>query len=287
MESRLGWGHFIAWLGLLGLAIFLRMDNLSERPVHADEATGARILALQLEGQDYRYNPRHFHGPTLSQFAYPLVRLRGEHDWSSLSIATLRSSTVIGGVLLVLTPLLWLRTLGPWPALAAAAWLTTSPLLVYYSRVYIHETWLALFGMLACAGLYHLTLRPTSGRALATGAALGLMFATKITVSISLLSWFIAGAGLFFFLKRSGRTGAARLAHRSRSDYFKALCYLIIGGFLCSLLLYSNYFQNPAGLLEALQSFLIYEPTIGHEKAPITRPNYFGQNRWQVSGGLK
>jgi uncharacterized protein (TIGR03663 family) len=283
MESRLRCVYWLAWLGLLGLAVFMRMDNLAERPVHADEATGARILAQQLEGQGYGYNPRHFHGPALSQLAYPLARLRGEDDWSSLSIATLRSSTVIGGVLLVLTPLLWLRTIGPLAALAGAAFLATSPLLVYYSRTYIHETWLAFFGMLACAGLYHLTLRPSAGKALATGAAIGLIFATKITVAISLLSWFIAAGFLFFLLKRSGAMEAGRQPYPSRSDYPKAIGYLIIGGFLCALLLYSNYLRNPAGLLEALRSFFIYEPMTGHDK-PVFY--YASQLLWpkQASG---
>ena len=260
------WSIACACLGVLSLAIFLRIHDLDDRPVHADEATGARILAEQLEGQNYAYNPRHFHGPTLSLFTYPLARLRGEHDWPSLSIQTLRGSTVIGGVLLVLTPLLWLRTIGPWATLLAAAWLATSPLLVYYSRVYIHEIWLTLFGMLACAGLYHLTLRPTAVKAFATGVVLGFMFATKITVAISLLSWFIAIAGMFVLLKRSGKSDREATARISPNVYFKPLIYLILGAFLSSFFLYSNYLQNPWGFLDALRSFFIYEPTVGHEK---------------------
>lgn len=260
------WLFTFAWLGVLSLAIFLRIHDLADRPIHADEATGARILAQQLEDQEYSYNPRHFHGPTLSQIAYPLARLRGENDWASLSVTTLRISTAIGGVLLVLTPLLWLRSIGTWATLLAGAWLATSPLLVYYSRVYIHETWLTLFGMLACAGLYRLTLRPNTGTALTTGIVLGLMFATKITVAISLLSWLIAIAGLFVLLRHSGSTiqGFASLA--SRAVYLKALVYLVLGGVICSFVLYSNYLRSPMGFLDALRSFFIYQPTLGHEK---------------------
>lgn len=260
------WCFGLVWLGVLSLAIFLRVNHLADRPVHADEATGARILAEQLEGQDYAYNPRHFHGPTLSLVAYPLARLRGEHDWSSLSITTLRSGTVIAGVLLVLTPLLWWRTLGAGATLAAAAWLATSPLLVYYSRVYIHETWLAVLGMLACAGLFHLSHRPAAGRALATGVALGLMFATKITVAISLLSWSLGLAGLFVLLKQSNSIGQKQAPLAPQAVYLKALLYLLLGSGLSSFLLYSNWLQNPWGFFDALRSFFIYEPTVGHEK---------------------
>jgi uncharacterized protein (TIGR03663 family) len=266
MEGELKWLYVWLWFCVLALAVFLRADDLADRPVHADEATGARILAQQLEGLDYAYNPRHFHGPTLSQLAYPLAQFRGEKDWSSLTIGTLRSSTVLAGVLLVLTPLLWFRSIGPWAALAGAAWLATSPLLVYYSRVYIHESWLALFGMLACAGLYHLTLRPTWGKALATGAVIGLMFATKITVAISLLSWGIAVAGLVLLLRRSDSAKNGVPARPPGSEYLKALVFLALGGFLSSFLFYSNYLTNPLGWIDALRSFFVYEPTRGHEK---------------------
>jgi uncharacterized protein (TIGR03663 family) len=260
------WLIGFAWVALVLLALGLRTAHLTERPVQADEATGARILAQQLEGEAYDYNPRHFHGPTLSQFALPVARLSGENNWKSLSIGTLRSSTVIGGVLLVLTPLLWLRTIGPWSALAAGAWLATSPLLVYYSRVYIHETWLALFGMLACAGLFQLALKPTNGKALATGIALGFMLATKITVAISLLSWALAILGLFLLFYRAEGERPAFTSPASGSAYAKALLYLALGTFASALLLYSNHLNNPLGLLEALRSFFVYEPTPGHEK---------------------
>lgn len=266
MEGRLKWLYVCLWIGVLALAAFLRTDDLAERPVHADEATGARILAQQLEGQGYAYNPHHFHGPILSQVAYPLARFRGENDWSSLTIGTLRSSTVVAGFLLVLTPLLWCRTIGPWATLAGAAWLATSPLLVYYSRVYIHESWLALFGMLACAGLFHLTRRPTAGKALATGAVIGLMFATKITVAISLLSWGITIAALILLLRRSDLLQKGLPARPLWSEYLKTLALLAFGGFLGSFVFYSNYLTNPIGWIDALQSFFVYEPTQGHEK---------------------
>lgn len=260
------WIIAITWTGILVLALFLRMDDLGERPVHADEATGARILAQQLEGAAYAYNPKHFHGPVLSQVAYLLARLRSEHDWSGISITTLRASTVLGGFLLVLTPLLWRGFIGPLGALIAAACLATSPLLVYYSRTYIHETWLALFGMLACAGLFHLALRPTPAKALATGVAIGLMFATKITVAISLFSWALALFGLFLVFRRTDSTRSVSPFRAAPSVYLKCLGYLAIGAFCTAFFLYSNYLQNPAGILDALQSFFIYEPTVGHEK---------------------
>lgn len=279
----------LAWVGLLLIALFLRAHDLAGRPVHADEATGARILAQQLEGHAYPYNPRHFHGPTLSLLAYPLAVLRGERDWASLTITTLRGSTVIGGMLLVLTPLLWWRTLGHRAALAAGAFLATSPLLVYYSRVSIHETWLTLFGMLSCAGIYHLLRRPSRGMAVATGFALGCMFATKITVAISMLSWTIAAAGLFLFWKRSiGRNEPAFL--KDWPSYGSALIYLSLAALLSSFLIYSHGLQQPGVFAEALKSFFVYEPTAGHAKPAhdyawrLLWPKSFGGIWWTEIG---
>jgi uncharacterized protein (TIGR03663 family) len=260
-----------AWLIVLAAAALLRFNGLADRPVHADEATGARILAFQLEGETYSFNPRHFHGPTLSAIAYPLTRLRGENDWASLEILTLRGSVAVGGVLLVLTPLLWRSLIGSWAALAAGALMASSPLLVFYSRVYIHETWLSLFGMLACAGIYHLILKPTPARSFVTGGAIGLMFATKITVAISLLSWGLAAGCLLALGWRFNR----RSHLKSLSHYGKALAFTALGALTVSALFYTNFLQAPNGLLDPLRSFFIYEPVAGHEKP-------FSTYAWQL-----
>ena len=88
--------------------------------------------------------------------------------------------TAIAGTLLVLVPLLWRRRFGDGPMLLAAALLATSPLLVYYSRMFIHESLLVLFGMLA---LVSLTRAPRYG---IPGLFVGLMFATKESFAISM-----------------------------------------------------------------------------------------------------
>ena len=77
--------------------------------------------------------------------------------------------------------------------LLAAAFLATSPLLVYYSRMFIHESLLVLFGMLA---LVSLTCKPRWGIA---GILIGLMFATKESFAISIIAW--SGAGVLIALE--------------------------------------------------------------------------------------
>lgn len=255
---------YIAWLVVLVVAVYLRTDDLSERPMHADEATGARILAQQLEGEAYNFNPKHFHGPMLTQLTRPIARLRGEREWAQLSVQTLRSSTVLAGVLLVFTPLLWLRLIGKWGALGAATLLATSPLLVYYSRMYIHESWLLLFGMLACASVYQVTRKPTALRAVATGLSIGLMFATKETFAISLLSWSPAVLLLVILQKNSAK---AATSTPSWASYLRAVCIVALVALASAGLFYSNYLRNPAQFVAAFRTYFEYETTAGHDKA--------------------
>jgi len=227
---------YLAWIAVVALAVFLRTNDLSDRPVHADEATGARILAQQLEGAGYTFSPKHFHGPLLTQLSRPIAHIRGEQNWAQLSIETLRSSTVIAGVLLIFTPLLWRRLIGNWGAWLAAALMATSPLLVYYSRMYIHESWLALFGMLACASIYQLTRAPTVLRAIAAGLSIGLMFATKETFAISILSWIPAVVLYLILQKRTAHTHPPQF-----SAYLGAAGIVFVTSICGAGLFYSDY----------------------------------------------
>ena len=254
---------YAAWIGIALLALTLRFHDLGERPIHADEATGARILSKQMEGGGYTFNPQHFHGPLLNCSTAPLARLRGEHTWSQLSIVTLRLSPVLAGLLLVFTPLLWRRELGTWGTCAAAALLATSPLLVYYNRMYIHESWLALFGMIACAAVYRFATKPSSRNGIVAGLSIGLMFATKETFAISILSWLCASALYLLYKRYSGsQTATAPVL----AIYFKPAALLISCAALTAIYFYSDGLRHAAGILDALRTFFVYETTGGHEK---------------------
>jgi uncharacterized protein (TIGR03663 family) len=255
---------YIAWLVIMVLAIYLRTNDLSQRPIHADEATGARILSNQLEGIRYAFNPKHFHGPMLTQVTLPIARLREENEWKQLSVLTLRSSSVIAGILLILTPLLWLRLIGKWGAWGAAALLATSPILVYYSRMYIHESWLVFFGMLACTSVYKLTQKTTVLLAVATGLNIGLMFTTKETFAISILSWTPAVALLLILQKNHPKL---RNRQPSYPTYLCAFSIAALVAVACAGVFYSNYLRNPDQFIDAFRTFFEYETTAGHDKA--------------------
>ena len=252
----------VTWIGIVILSLTLRLQNLEERPIHADEATGARILAGQLAGKDYQFDPQHFHGPLLSLSSQPIARSRSETSWSELSTTTLRLSTVIAGLLVVFTPLLWRRSIGPWGALAAAALLASSPLMVYYNRMYIHESLLTLFAMLACAAVLRLTEQPGKRIAIASGLCIGLMFATKETFAISILAW-LPAVGLCYWRQQANE--ARHLCPNLRIYLLPSVCLAITAAFTAAYF-YSDGFRSMQGIIDAVRTYFVYETTAGHEK---------------------
>lgn len=255
---------YVAWIGIVCLSFALRLYDLDERPIHADEATGARILSNQLEGDAYAFNPRHFHGPLLRLTSVPLARARGESGWADLSTSTLRLGPVVAGCLLVLTPLLWVRQFGQAGALAAAALLASSPLLVYYNRMYIHESWLTLFAMLGCAAVFRLTEGPTKRMGLIAGLCIGLMFATKETFVITILSW-LPAVGLCYLIQNTGGGAHSRVSRLRQ--YLMPAILLALAATVTAAYFYSDGFRSPQGLVDAVRTYFIYETTDGHEKS--------------------
>jgi len=255
----------LAWLLIIILAGALRLNDLGERPVHADEATGARILAERLEGGDYQFDPKHFHGPLLGLLTEPLARLRGESTWPELSIETLRLSPIIAGMLMVLTPLLWRRQFGDFGACLSGALLASSPLMVYYNRMFIHESWLVLFGMLGLAFAFRLFTQPNYKNALLCGISVGCMFATKETFIITVSAWALALAACYALthFRRIDRPGAE--AHSIQS-YPKPACLALLSAVLVAAFFYSNGFRFPERILDAYRTYLVYETTLGHDK---------------------
>ena len=252
----------LTWIGIVILSLTLRLQNLEKRPIHADEATGARILARQLAGEDYQFDPQHFHGPLLSLSSLPIARSRSETSWSELSTTTLRLGAVIAGLLVVFTPLLWRRSIGPWGALAAAALLASSPLMVYYNRMYIHESLLTLFAMLACAAVFRLSQQPSKRIGIASGLCIGLMFATKETFAISILAW-LPAAGLCYW--RQPTNDARHLCPNLRL-YLLPSVFLVITAAFTAAYFYSDGFRSMQGSIDAVRTYFVYETTAGHEK---------------------
>lgn len=261
----------LVWLVMIAGGYFLRFDDLAKRPFHADEATGARITATRLESGSYRFDPLHYHGPLLSSLAIPLCGVMGEQRWQEMSKSTLRLLPAMAGCLVLLVPLLGVKRYGVFPMLLATALLASSPLLVYYSRMFIHEMLLVLFGLLA---LFSFSRCPRFG---VPGLFIGLMFVTKESVAISMLAWMGAACGIAWEFRQ-----AAILTWLRESK--TSIILSLVSALAVALFFYTDGFRHPQGAVNAVKTFFVYETVMGHEK-PFAW--YLQRFAWPVkSGGI-
>ena len=266
----------------LGLGLFLRWDQIHQSPMHADEATGARILSLRSEGDHYIFNPTHFHGPLLSAVSLPLLKWRGEPNWKSMRASTLRWIPFLAGGLMLALGIFWHKTLGWTAVLAGMLFMASSPILVVYSRIYIHENLLALVSMATLTVAF--TGRLNHWRILTLGLGVGLMFATKETFVISLFVWSLAILGAY------GIKSPLNFLY----DDAKLKLWSLFGAGICMVLVsawfYSDGFRQPQSYLNAFKTFFVYKTGDGHDKPfyyylnMLAWPKYSGGRWWHETG---
>ena len=248
-----------AWGLVVVLAAWLRFEDLGARPFHADEATGARITAARMSGEGGRFDPKHYHGPVLGDAAVVACWLGGENGWRAMTKVGLRRVTAVVGVCVVLLPFFWRRRVGDVAAVMAGGLLAVSPLLVYYSRMFIHEMLLVLAGgaVLACfAG----GGRP---RWVWAGVCFGLMYAVKETFVISVLAWGVALVATLLCQREwreRERWGALV------SEYGKPFLVMVAVAAVVAMVFYTRMFRYPEGGWDAVKTFFVYETVDGHDK---------------------
>jgi len=101
---------------LFAAAAGLRLQRLSLRPMHTDEAVHAVKFGEYLESGQYRYDPEEYHGPTLYVFSLIPARILGITKYESLTEGVLRIVPVFFGLGLLLLLLPLRRGIG-WTAL--------------------------------------------------------------------------------------------------------------------------------------------------------------------------
>jgi uncharacterized protein (TIGR03663 family) len=208
---KLGMALTIAAVALA--AALLRFPDLGGRPMHADEAVHADKFGKLLATGSYEYDPGGYHGTVLAYLTLAPAVLRGQMRYETLNETTLRLTPALLGLLLALTPLLFAGRLDRTSLLLSAALIACSPAFVYYSRCYVPETPLVLLNALALAAGWRYAQTGRLGWALAAGAALGAMYATKETAVISFLALGVAcGARLWTAHRRALLAGAAAAA---------------------------------------------------------------------------
>ena len=139
-----GWAGAIVAIALAA-GLLLRFGRLDARPMHHDEANQAVKFGALLETGEYRYDASDHHGPTLYYLTLPAAWLRGQHTLASLDERTLRGVTAAFGVATILLLPLMTAGIGRTAVASSALLLALSPVMVFYSRMFIQESLFACF----------------------------------------------------------------------------------------------------------------------------------------------
>lgn len=138
--------ELVAYAFVFAVAIGLRFFDLGTRALHHDESIHAQWSWGLLQGS-YRHSPV-FHGPLYYHAEALVFFVFGANDYTS------RVSAAIFGMAIVAAPLLLRKRLGQAGTLAAVAFIALSPTLVYYSRFFREDIYMALFTMLMVVAMW-------------------------------------------------------------------------------------------------------------------------------------
>ena len=234
-------------------ALVLRLPRLSQRPMHGDEAVHADKFKKLLEQGVYTYDPNEYHGPTLNYLSLVPAKLSGARDITEVNEFTLRIVPVFCGVVLVILLLLMKDGLGHKAVVYAAILTAISPAMVFYSRYYIQEMLLVCFTFGAIVSGYRYVRSKNIAWAIAAGACIGLMHATKETCIITFASLLLALA--FVLLPgRKKETVVEIIKGINKKHLFAGFITAVI----VSVLFFSSFFTNPKGILDSILTYTMY-----------------------------
>ncbi|MBU0618243.1 MAG: TIGR03663 family protein [Planctomycetes bacterium] len=242
-------------------ALASRLPKLGYRPMHCDEAVHAVKCNDLWQTGRYHYDLHEYHGPTLYYCTLPVIWLSGAEDFGETTEATYRIVPVVFGVGLIVLLLLIADGLGRWAAVCAGVLTAVSPAMSFYGRYYIQEILLVFFTFAAIVAGWRYVRSRHAGWAVLTGAAIGLMHATKETCIIPLGALLAALAiNTVWHWRPRGLRVALRGYWRGKVFAGAALVALAL-----SALLYSGFFTSASGPLDSLRTFATYfERAGGH-----------------------
>ncbi|MCM8526249.1 MAG: TIGR03663 family protein [Lentisphaeraceae bacterium] len=237
---------YILFALILLTGLWLRLRNIDQRPMHGDEANQAYRFQMLFEDNNFKYEPKDFHGPTLYYLTLPSAWFSGLSDFKESSKAHFRAVPVIFSLLTALGTLLFIDVLGRRGVLVMSLLIMLSPAMVYYSSYYIQETLLVCFTLFFIGGLWRYWRKPSMLWALVAGVSLGLMHATKETFVLTMGALALSLAFICYkqrkvdFSKFKNRNGIAAL--------FAALTV--------SVMFYSSFLSNPKGPVDSVTAFI-------------------------------
>ena len=168
-------------VAVLVLAAGFRLPGLAARPMHADEANQAAKAGELWETGHYQYDMADHHGPSLYWLTVPFLQLSRAANYAHSSEAAYRIVPVLFGIALIGLLLLVVDGLGRGGAVIAGLLTAISPAMVFFSRDYIQEMLLVFFTFAAIGTAWRYFRTRSVWWAIACGASLGFMHATKET----------------------------------------------------------------------------------------------------------
>lgn len=235
-------------------ALGLRLLELDRRPMHGDEANQAHRTGVLFERGHYRYDPEEHHGPSLYYFTLPSLWVSGASSYADTTERSYRIVPVLFGAALILLMLLAADGLSPGATVVAAALTAISPAMVFYSRYYIQETLLVFFSFAAIAAGWRYTQSKRLGWALAAGASLGLMHATKETC---LLAYAAMGLALLLVVGWTVFGGKKPVSLRTCMNWRHLIVGAIAAGVISGLF-FSSFLTNLIGPLDSIRAYFTY-----------------------------
>ncbi|MCP4847077.1 MAG: TIGR03663 family protein [Verrucomicrobiaceae bacterium] len=247
------------------LGTSLRVEELSLRPMHTDEAVQAYRMGELLAGEGFEYNPSDGHGPGLLLFSLPVALAKGATSYLQLDEATLRLTPAIFGIALIAAALLFRSLIGNTGVAVAALLTAISPMHVFFSRYYIMELPMVLLLAAFLFFIWKYFRNQQLRWMIFAGAMAALMHATKETFVISIFA-LVAAALIAWLIEEATRRKAARLA------VIPLIRHITIGlilSLIISAALYSLFFTNIEAIPKSYSTYLHYLDRAegsGHEK---------------------
>jgi uncharacterized protein (TIGR03663 family) len=280
------YGWPILCTALLLFFAVTRLYDLRSRPIHHDEGVNGMFMKNLVESGTWKYDPENYHGPTLYYIHLVPTWIASyvSDGWSKfnrkslsgISIVPLRFVVALAGILFLWMILRSDRMLGRIGAATACILAGLSCDVLYFSRYFIHETYLILFtfGFVSFGYLYLSTRRVRYAYLSAVSATL--FFCTKETSSFHLVIFVIAGFMTLVVHWLSGNrqepapwVGFGKAIHRFLKGFGVHLALIAVVCLLVWAALFTSFFRNPSGLLDSFRTLMYWGAEgvdSGHEK---------------------
>ncbi|MBI2867162.1 MAG: TIGR03663 family protein [Chloroflexi bacterium] len=169
--------ELLAYVALIAIGATLRFWDLGSRALHHDESLHAYYSWNMYQGHGYQHNPL-LHGTFMYHFMALVYFIFGASDY------TARIAPAMFGTALIILPYFLRGYLGRWGALAAAAFLTFSPSMLYFSRFAREDIFMAFFTLALVVFIWRYLAERKTTYLYWMAAVLALSFAVKETTFI-------------------------------------------------------------------------------------------------------